>query len=94
MIYSGLVLLVRTFSTDQEGQVWTKLDHMSAITEKQNYKSKVQKMGIWSEWKMIRPVNTSDCAALAEIYNHYILNTSITFEASNIKKGKKNQTIK
>ena len=43
---------------------------------------------------MIRPVNTSDCAALAEIYNHYILNTSITFEASNIKKGKKNQTIK
>ena len=32
--------------------------------------------------KMIRPVVPSDCAAMAEIYNHYILNTVVTFEAS------------
>ena len=34
---------------------------------------------------MIRPVPPSDCAALAEIYNYYILNTCITFEASTKK---------
>jgi len=31
---------------------------------------------------MIRTVNPSDCAALADIYNHYILNTAITFEVA------------
>ena len=29
---------------------------------------------------MIRPVNEGDAARIAEIYNHYILNTVITFE--------------
>jgi len=29
---------------------------------------------------MIRPATTADAAAVAEIYNHYILNTIVTFE--------------
>jgi len=29
---------------------------------------------------MIRPATTSDAAAIAKIYNHYVLNTIVTFE--------------
>ena len=29
---------------------------------------------------MIRPACPTDCSAIAEIYNHYILHTTVTFE--------------
>ena len=34
---------------------------------------------------MIRPISSSDAPAIAEIYNHYILNTTATFEEEPIK---------
>ena len=77
--------LERTLSTDQEASVNTT--RSQASHECHNRDLRFNKMGIWStgrisEGKMIRPVASSDCAALADIYNHYILNTSITFEAN------------
>lgn len=33
---------------------------------------------------MIRPATTADCEAIARIYNHYILNTVVTFEETAI----------
>ena len=40
----------------------------------------ISELGKGLDRKMIRPVSQADCAVLAEIYNHYILNTTITFE--------------
>lgn len=36
---------------------------------------------------MIRSATTADSAAIAEIYNHYILNTTITFEETAVTAG-------
>jgi L-amino acid N-acyltransferase YncA len=33
-----------------------------------------------TEEPLIRPVTIEDCEAIARIYNHYILNTAVTFE--------------
>ena len=35
---------------------------------------------------MIRPANTADAAAIAAIYNHYVLNTCVTFEEEAVGK--------
>ena len=85
MLFARHGELERTLSTDQEASVNTT--RSKASHECDNIDLTFKKMGIWStgrisEVKMIRPVAPSDCAALADIYNHYILNTSITFEAS------------
>jgi phosphinothricin acetyltransferase len=37
-------------------------------------------MSVITETIMIRPVTKTDAEAIARIYNHYVLNTTITFE--------------
>jgi L-amino acid N-acyltransferase YncA len=43
---------------------------------------------------MIRPATTADAAAIAGIYNHYVLNTVITFEEEPISVSEMTERIK
>ena len=42
---------------------------------------------------MIRPANTADAAAIAAIYNHYVVNTRVTFEEEAVPKTEMAQRI-
>ncbi len=41
----------------------------------------------------IRPVTTADTEKIAEIYNHYILNTTATFETAPVSTAEMEQRI-
>ena len=59
---------------------FTHLEELCIIISISDKGKLFQKFGKHLAGKMIRPVSQADCAVLAEIYNHYILNTTITFE--------------
>jgi len=42
---------------------------------------------------MIRPVTTDDAAQICEIYNHYVLETAITFEEEAVSVGEMQRRI-